>query len=208
MTLANTRIGVSCGIVVSGLLAITPSPKSQAPSPETQAPSPETQAPSPAFWFKGNLHTHTLWSDGDDYPEMVADWYKQNGYHFLGLSDHNVLQQGQRWFEVTMVGQEAHAGPTPMKVRKDALVGAAHVVSAVNRIGHEAPCGGEGIEFWGQSFVADTSGQLLAKASVDKEEVMVVEVDLNKVDVTRTHWPFLRDRRIDAYGDITKRLLD
>jgi hypothetical protein len=51
-------------------------------------------------WFKGNLHTHTLWSDGDEYPEMVADWYKRNGYHFLALSDHNVLQQGTKWFEL------------------------------------------------------------------------------------------------------------
>lgn len=81
-------------------------------------------------------------------------------------------------------------------------------VAAVNRVGHEAPAGGDGIEFWGQSFISGTSGQLLAKGSVDKEEVLVVEVDLNKVDVTRTHWPFLRDRRIDAYGDITKRLID
>ncbi len=81
-------------------------------------------------------------------------------------------------------------------------------VAAVNRVGHEAPAGGDGIEFWGQSFVAGTSGQILAKGSVDKDEVLVVEVDLNKVDVTRTHWPFLRDRRIDAYGDITKRLID
>lgn len=81
-------------------------------------------------------------------------------------------------------------------------------VAAVNRIGHEAPAGGDGIEFWGQSFVAGTSGQILAKASVDQEEVLVVEIDLNKVDVTRTHWPFLRDRRIDAYGDLTKRLID
>ena len=47
-------------------------------------------------WFKGNLHTHTLWSDGDDYPEMVVDWYKGHGYNFLALSDHNVLQEGQR----------------------------------------------------------------------------------------------------------------
>lgn len=54
-----------------------------------------------ARWWKGNLHTHTLWSDGDDYPEMVAAWYKDRGYHFLTLSDHNVMQQGQRWFTVT-----------------------------------------------------------------------------------------------------------
>jgi hypothetical protein len=51
-------------------------------------------------WFKGNLHTHSLWSDGDDYPEMIADWYKQRGYQFLAMSDHNVLAEGQRWFEL------------------------------------------------------------------------------------------------------------
>lgn len=81
-------------------------------------------------------------------------------------------------------------------------------VASINRIGLEQPIGGDGLEFWGQSFVAGTSGQILAKASVDKEEVMVVPIDLSKVDVTRTHWPFLRDRRIDAYGGITQRLID
>jgi N-carbamoylputrescine amidase len=81
-------------------------------------------------------------------------------------------------------------------------------VAAVNRIGLERPVGGDGLEFWGQSFVAGTSGQILAKASVNREEVLVVPVDLGKVDVTRTHWPFLRDRRIDAYGGLTQRFSD
>jgi N-carbamoylputrescine amidase len=81
-------------------------------------------------------------------------------------------------------------------------------VAAVNRIGLEQPEGGDGLEFWGQSFVAGTSGEILAKASADQEEVMLVPVDLGRVDTTRTHWPFLRDRRIDAYGDITKRFID
>jgi N-carbamoylputrescine amidase len=81
-------------------------------------------------------------------------------------------------------------------------------VASVNRIGVETPEGGDGIEFWGQSFVAGTSGQILAKASVDREEVMLVPIDLGKVDVTRTHWPFLRDRRIDAYENLTKRFID
>ncbi len=81
-------------------------------------------------------------------------------------------------------------------------------VAVANRIGLETPIGGDGIQFWGQSFVAGTSGQILAKASADKEENLLVPVDLAKVDVTRTHWPFLRDRRIDAYGDLTKRLSD
>src|SRR2546422_6585379 len=81
-------------------------------------------------------------------------------------------------------------------------------VAVSNRVGLERPAGGDGIEFWGQSFVAGTSGQILAKAGVDNEENLLVPVDLKKVDVTRTYWPFLRDRRIDAYDGLTKRLLD
>lgn len=81
-------------------------------------------------------------------------------------------------------------------------------VAVANRIGLEKPAGGDGLEFWGQSFVAGTSGQILAKASPDKEENLIVPVDLAKVDLTRTHWPFLRDRRIDAYDGLTKRLID
>ncbi|HTV39882.1 MAG TPA: carbon-nitrogen hydrolase [Candidatus Sulfotelmatobacter sp.] len=80
-------------------------------------------------------------------------------------------------------------------------------VAVPNRIGHEK-ISGDGIEFWGQSFVAGTSGQILAKAGVDQEEILMVPVDLAAVDVTRTHWPFLRDRRIDAYENLTKRLVD
>jgi N-carbamoylputrescine amidase len=80
-------------------------------------------------------------------------------------------------------------------------------VAVPNRVGREK-ISGEGIEFWGQSFVAGTSGQILAKAGVDREEILLVPIDLATVDVTRTHWPFLRDRRIDAYGDLTKRLVD
>lgn len=60
------------------------------------AGDPVPSAPQPRWW-KGNLHTHTFWSDGDDFPEMVAEWYRTHGYHFLALSDHNVLQQGRRW---------------------------------------------------------------------------------------------------------------
>ncbi len=81
-------------------------------------------------------------------------------------------------------------------------------VAVTNRIGLEKPVGGAGLEFWGQSFVAGTSGQILAKASVDREEILLVPVELGDVDTTRTHWPFLRDRRIDAYGEITKRFID
>ena len=81
-------------------------------------------------------------------------------------------------------------------------------VAVPNRVGVEQPVGGDGIEFWGQSFVAGTHGEILAKASQNKDEILIVPVDLAKVDITRTHWPFLRDRRIDAYSDLTKRLID
>ena len=57
-------------------------------------------APPVSRYWKGNLHTHTLWSDGDDFPEMVADWYKNHGYQFLALSDHNLIQYGQKWMDV------------------------------------------------------------------------------------------------------------
>ena len=81
-------------------------------------------------------------------------------------------------------------------------------VAAVNRIGHEAPAGGPGLEFWGQSFLCDPSGQILAKASADREEIVGAEIDLGSLDRQRTHWPFFRDRRVDAYGDITRRFAD
>jgi hypothetical protein len=67
-------------------------------------------ADAPPRWWKGNLHTHTLWSDGDDFPEMVAEWYRTHDYHFLALSDHNVLAQGMRWMaesDISKRGGEA-----------------------------------------------------------------------------------------------------
>ena len=88
-------------------------------------------------------------------------------------------------------------------------------VCAPNRLGLEKvlgsdgrPVNEDGIEFWGQSFVASPNGQVVAKASVDKEQVLVVPCDLENVEFSRTHWPFLRDRRIDAYGNITKRFVE
>jgi N-carbamoylputrescine amidase len=79
-------------------------------------------------------------------------------------------------------------------------------VAAVNRVGTEPGPNG-GLEFWGGSFVADPNGRILAKAGA-AEETLVVPCDLSQVDVVRTHWPFLRDRRIDAYQGITERYLD
>lgn len=57
-------------------------------------------APESLHWYKGNLHTHSLWSDGDEFPEMIMAWYADNGYQFVGLSDHNILQEGEKWVRV------------------------------------------------------------------------------------------------------------
>ena len=89
-----------------------------------------------------------------------------------------------------------------ISMRAHAIANGLFVV-AVNRVGIE-----DHLEFWGGSFVADPNGNLLAKGSHDREETLVVECDLDQIDVVRTHWPFLRDRRIDAYDGLTKRWLD
>ena len=80
-------------------------------------------------------------------------------------------------------------------------------VAVVNRVGHEGPADG-GLEFWGSSFVCDPFGVVVAEASRDQEQVLVVECDRARQEDVRRNWPFLRDRRIDAYAPITKRLLD
>jgi N-carbamoylputrescine amidase len=103
-------------------------------------------------------------------------------------------------------GTEQHAA-WELVQRSHAVANGCYV-AAVNRIGLERPAGGDGLEFWGQSFVAGPLGQVLARASSDTEEALVVPVALGAVDTARTHWPFLRDRRIDAYEGLTRRFLD
>jgi N-carbamoylputrescine amidase len=80
-------------------------------------------------------------------------------------------------------------------------------VAAVNRVGHEGPDDG-GLEFWGGSFVSDPFGGLLHKASHQNEELVIVKCDPARQEEIRRNWPFLRDRRIDAYGDLTRRWID
>jgi N-carbamoylputrescine amidase len=83
-------------------------------------------------------------------------------------------------------------------------------VAAVNRVGHEKLAGapGQGIEFWGSSFLSDPFGMVLAEAAVDREEILFVEIDLDRIEEVRRNWPFLRDRRIDAYAGLDQRFLD
>ena len=80
----------------------------------------------------------------------------------------------------------------------------------VNRVGFEKDWSGvtNGIQFWGQSFISGPQGEIVEQCSKDKETSIVVELDINKSEHVRRIWPFLRDRRIDAYGEIVKRFID
>ncbi|MDR0977389.1 MAG: carbon-nitrogen hydrolase [Prevotellaceae bacterium] len=111
-------------------------------------------------------------------------------------SDSNDEKQRQR--DAWMTVQRAHAVANGLPV------------VAVNRVGHEADPSGQtrGIQFWGSSFVAGPQGELLARANDERPENLVVEVDLGRSENVRRWWPFLRDRRIDAYEGLTQRFLD
>lgn len=148
---------------------------------------------------KGTIGTLVCWDQW--YPEAARLTAMQGAEIVfyptaIGWHPKEKAEYGERQHGAWEISQRAHA------------VANGCYVAAINRIGHEAPAGGDGIEFWGQSFVAGTYGEILAKASVDQEETLIVPVEIGKVDLTRTHWPFLRDRRIDAYGDLTRRYID
>src|SRR5665213_101576 len=133
------------------------------------------------------------------------------------------LQGAEILFYPTAIGWHAAEKEEYGKVQHESweLIQRSHAVAngcyvcAPNRIGLEKIMGVDGrydsengIEFWGQSFVAGPNGQIVSKASSSTQEIMVVPCDLEKVEFSRTHWPFLRDRRIDAYGDLTRRFID
>jgi N-carbamoylputrescine amidase len=114
----------------------------------------------------------------------------------IGWHPKEKSEEGQAQREAWMTIQRSHA-----------IANGVFVV-AVNRVGHEAPAGGDGLEFWGSSFVCDPFGVVLAQASVVQAETLIVDIDLKRIEEVRRNWPFLRDRRIDAYEGITKRFLD
>ncbi len=115
----------------------------------------------------------------------------------IGWHPHEKEQYGKKQHEAWMTVQRGHA------------VANGIFVAAVNRTGFEKPVENKaGIEFWGSSFIAGPQGEIIAQASHDKEEILLAEIDLALMEDVRQNWPFLRDRRIDAYGDILKRFID
>ncbi|MFA5834296.1 MAG: carbon-nitrogen hydrolase [Bacteroidota bacterium] len=131
-------------------------------------------------------------------------WYPEAA-RLTALSGAEIL------FYPTAIGWADGEDPKVNKIQHDAweTIQRSHAVAngipvvSVNRVGHEG-----NQTFWGGSFVAGNQGEILFKASHDKEEVNVVAIDLGRSNTTRIHWPFLRDRRIDAYSDMTKRFID
>jgi N-carbamoylputrescine amidase len=114
------------------------------------------------------------------------------GWHPREKAEHGVAQRSA-WQTI----QRAHA------------IANGVFVAVVNRVGHEIPPeGGDGLEFWGSSFLADPFGIVVAEASTDREEIIVGEVSIPRIEEVRRNWPFLRDRRVDAYAGIERRFLD
>jgi N-carbamoylputrescine amidase len=137
-------------------------------------------------------------------------WYPE-GARLTALRGANVL------FYPTAIGWHPHEKEQFGASQRDAwrTIQRSHAiangvyVAAVNRTGIEKPAdGGAGIEFWGTSFLCDPFGVVVAEASTDHEEILVAEVDLARIEEVRRNWPFLRDRRIDAYRGIEQRFLD
>jgi N-carbamoylputrescine amidase len=115
----------------------------------------------------------------------------------IGWHPHEKAEHGEAQREAWRTVQRGHAIANGL------------YVAAVNRVGHEgSDGGGAGIEFWGSSFVADPQGIVVAEASSDREEVLLASIDPARIEDVRRNWPFLRDRRIDAYSGITRRFLD
>jgi N-carbamoylputrescine amidase len=116
----------------------------------------------------------------------------------IGWESTDAEDEKARQLEAWLISQRGHA-----------VANGLHVIS-VNRTGYEPDTSGmtNGITFWGNSFVAGPQGEILRQASNDDDEVQVVEIDMKRSEQVRRWWPFFRDRRIDAFGDITKRFID
>ena len=137
-------------------------------------------------------------------------WYPE-GARLTALRGASVLfyPTAIGWHPSEKAEHGAHQRQAWQTIQRSHAIANGVYVAVVNRVGHEVPPeGGDGLEFWGSSFLADPFGVVLAEASTGREEILVGEVSLPRIDQIRTHWPFLRDRRIDAYAGLDRRFLD
>ena len=178
---------------------------------------PTTRSYYEKFYFApGDLGFKTFETGFGKFGTLVCwdQWYPE-GARLTALQGANVLfyptaigwhpdekaQYGEAQYDAWRTIQRAHAIANGVYVAVPNRVG----FETGNIRGNEAP--GKGIEFWGGSFIADPFGQVIAQAAHDKEEVLIAEVDLKRIEDVRRNWPFWRDRRVDAYAQIAQRFM-
>ena len=147
----------------------------------------------------GNIGTLICWDQW--YPEAARLTALQGASILfyptaIGWHPHEKTEHGKAQFESWQTVQRGHA------IANGVYVAAANRVG-LEKLNPETP----GIEFWGQSFIADPQGKIIAQASADKDEILMAEIDLGRIEYIRQNWPFLRDRRIDAYEGIKERFI-
>lgn len=175
---------------------------------------PDDPAYYEKFYFTpGDLGFHPIQTSIGKLGVMVCwdQWYPE-GARLMALSGADIL------IYPTAIGYEYSDSPEEKQRQREAwmTVQRGHAIAnglpvvAVNRVGYESDPSKQtnGIQFWGSSFVAGPQGEIWAQASDDEEESLVVEIDMERSEQVRRWWPFLRDRRIDEYGNITKRFID
>ena len=175
---------------------------------------PDDPAYYEKFYFTpGDLGFHPIDTSVGRLGVMVCwdQWYPE-GARLM------TLQGAELLIYPTAIGYESSDLPEEQQRQREAwtTVQRGHAVAnglpvlAVNRTGHEPDPSGQtrGIQFWGSSFVCGPQGEMLARASVDREENLVVDIDLQRSENVRRWWPFLRDRRIEEYNGITRRFID
>jgi N-carbamoylputrescine amidase len=162
------------------------------------------------YFTPGDLGFHAINTKAGPVAPLICwdQWYPEAA-RLVALEGANVI------FYPTAIGWHPHEKERFGAAQRDAwkTIQRGHAiangvyVAVVNRVGHEKVGSGAGIEFWGSSFIADPQGVVIAEASTDREEVLIAEVDLDHLEDIRRNWPFLRDRRIDAYQGIDRRFL-
>lgn len=175
---------------------------------------PDDPAYYEKFYFTpGDLGFHPIQTSVGKLGVQVCwdQWYPE-GARLMALQGAEIL------IYPTAIGYESSDSPEEQERQREAwrTVQRGHAVAnglpvvAVNRVGHEPDPSGQtnGIQFWGSSFVAGAQGEFLYRASKDEEESVVVDVDMQRCESVRRWWPFLRDRRIDEFGPLTRRFID